>query len=55
MVKFEEFCARLREDSTNNLQRKWMNTDEKKKKRPKVTNVQLFMITKKKLHQTFKK
>ena len=54
MEKFEEFWAGIWEDNTKTLQRNWMNTVAKKIGQ-KVTNMQEFTITEKKLHQTVKK
>ena len=52
--KFEEFWAEIWEDNTKTPQRNWMNTVAKKIVQ-KVTNMQEFTITEKKLHQTVKK
>ena len=49
MEKFEEFCARIWEGSTNTPEQKWMNTDAKK---IGWINVHEFMITEKKFRQT---
>ena len=54
MEKFEELWAEIWEDNTKIAQRKWMNTVAKKIEQ-KVTNVQDFRTTEKKLHQTVKK
>ena len=54
MEKFEEFWAGIWEDNTKTPQRKWMNTVAKKIGE-KVTNIQEFTITEKKLHVTVKK
>ena len=54
MEKFEELWVRIRENSTNTPQRKWMNTDAKKIGQ-KVMNVHESMITEKKLRETVKK
>ena len=54
MEKFEEFWAGICEENTKTPQQKWMNTVAKKIGQ-KVTNVQEFTITKKKLQQTIKK
>ena len=54
MEKFEKFWARIWEDNTKTLQRKWMNMVAQKIEQ-KVTSVQEFTITEKKLHQAVKK
>ena len=54
MEKFEEFWAGIWEYNTKTPQIKWMNTVAKKIGQ-KLTNVQEFTITEKKLHHTVKK
>ena len=54
LEKNEEFWARIWKDNTKTPQPKWMNTVAKKIGQ-KVTNVQEFMITEKKLYETVKK
>ena len=54
MEKFEEFWAGIWEDNTKTAQQKCM-TAVSKKTGHKVTNVQEFMITEKKLYKTAKK
>ena len=54
MEKNENFCTGIWEDNTKTPQRKWMNIVAKKIGQ-KVTNVQEFTITEKRLHQRIKK